>query len=59
MSKIYKLKNGYRIKKQDFYTGNRVEFRWCVFSPEGEFLYSYSSYEKAYNAALNEVKRGE
>ena len=56
MNKVYRLKNGYSISKGDFYDGNNMNVRWCIYKPNGELYLSCGSYKEAYEIASHLVE---
>jgi hypothetical protein len=51
MNKVYRLKNGYSISKNEFYDGYNMNVRWCIWSPNGKLYMSCGSYSEAYELA--------
>lgn len=55
MGKSYELKNGYSIKKGNFYDGYNMNARWCIYEPSGNLYMSCGSYKEAHEIASNLV----
>ena len=55
MDKTYRLKNGYSIKKGNFYDGYNMNVRWWIYEPNGNVYISCGSYKEAYEIASNLV----
>ena len=55
MKKVYRLKNGYTISKDEVYDGYNMRSFWRIYKPDGNFYMSCGSYKEAYEIASNLV----
>ena len=55
VSKIYTLKNGYRIYKMSYYTGVETVYYWVVDDSNGARYKNCGSYDEAYEIASHLV----
>lgn len=55
MNKLYRLKNGYSIRKCEYYNGYDMRYLWSIFEPGGKLYMSCVSYKEAYELASHLV----
>lgn len=51
MKRVYRLKNGYSITKEEMYNGYDMRTYWCIWQPNGQLYMSCVSYKEAHGLA--------
>ena len=59
MKKVYRLKNGYSITKEEIYDGYQTRSYWRIYKPDGNPYLGCGSYQEAYELASHLVNTEE
>lgn len=55
MDKVYRLKNGYSISKNEFYSSSA---KWCIYALDGNLYMRCISFKEAYELGVHLIMQG-